>query len=207
VLVDTLRRHRLFAPSFFGRAEDQAYILPVVTRSDLRPVYLHQSGLIMRHDKHAFAQEAIETAYVGKLLGDYIRILYFSTHARVLARDVEEIKAEVDPFTGCFISRIPTTVVYLRFALKAGGFFAQNKTERGAEFVTGGARRITKALDFVAGQESELERTYRRERTGWDLYYDALEALERGLAGGDSFAIELRERARAIAAGCTFSGD
>jgi hypothetical protein len=206
VLVDSLRRHRLFAPSFFGRAEDQSYILSDILNLDSRPVYVHEPGLIMRHDKHAFAQEAIETAYVGKLLGDYVRILYFTAYAKVLAGDVRTVKAHVDPFTGCFISQIPVTVVFLRFALKAATFFDSGKTDRGLEFVTTGAERISQALEFAGGADCELGRAYHRERSGWDVFYDTLDALERGVADNHEFAKSLREKARKIVSDCTFSG-
>jgi hypothetical protein len=202
ITVGCLRRHRLFTPSFFGRAEDQAFILSAISKADPRPVYLHEPGLIMRHDKHAFAQEAIETAYVGKLLGDYIRILYFSEYARVLAGDARKIKSEIDPFTGCFVSRIPITVVYLRFALKASSFFAAGSEERGEEFVRGGAERIGRALEFTEGEDSDLERIYRGEREGWDLFYDTLDALEKAIDSGDTFAVRLREKAGAIVNEC-----
>jgi hypothetical protein len=205
ITVECLRRQRLFTPSFFGRAEDQAFILSGIYESDLRPVYLHEPGLIMRHDKHAFAREAIETAYVGKLLGDYIRILYFSEYARSLAGDAQKIKSEIDPFTGCFVSRIPIVVVYLRFALKAASFFSAGDEERGKEFIRSGAARIGRALEFTEGENSDLDRVYRQERTGWDLYYDTLDALQRSIDGGDAFAAELRDKARTIVSECTFS--
>ncbi|MFH1082877.1 MAG: hypothetical protein V1751_05755, partial [Pseudomonadota bacterium] len=120
ILVDSLKRHRPFTPSFIGRAEDQAYLLSVLfneSGGSLR--YVHKEGLIMRHDKEAFAGEAIESAHIGKLIGDYARILLFSQYAGVLSWPVKRIKELLDPFTGCFISHIPITVVYLRLALRA----------------------------------------------------------------------------------------
>ncbi len=87
ILVDSLRRHRPFTPSFFGRAEDQAYILSTFDNPSPNLAYAHQEGLIMRHDKQAFAQEAIKAAGVGKLLGDYVRIILFSAYAKVLSED------------------------------------------------------------------------------------------------------------------------
>ena len=73
ILISSLRRHRPFTPSFFGRAEDQAYILSVYPNPGVRLAYAHKDGLIMRHDKETFAQGAIQSAHIGKLLGDYIR--------------------------------------------------------------------------------------------------------------------------------------
>ncbi|HVQ22900.1 MAG TPA: hypothetical protein VMT36_06475, partial [Candidatus Saccharimonadia bacterium] len=70
ILVDALRRHRPFTPSFVGRAEDQAYLLSVLGRKDMdsvdgsgpRLAYTHAAGLIMRHDKDAFAGAAMAAA-------------------------------------------------------------------------------------------------------------------------------------------------
>ena len=207
ILIDSLRRHRPFTPSFIGRAEDQAYILSVLSTPGRRLAYVHEDGLIMRHDKRAFAQEAIRSAGVGKLIGDYIRILYFSAYAGALTGDVEKLKDAIDPFTGCFVSGIPTTVVYLRFALKAASLFAEGKfaegnDEQGLEFVTMGSRRIAGALDFIRGQNNRLKQCYEKERLGWDLYYDTLRAVEDALSSNDDFALELRERAQRLIRQC-----
>jgi hypothetical protein len=207
ILIDSLRRHRPFTPSFIGRAEDQAYILSVIANPGERLAYVHEPGLIMRHDKEAFAQEAIAAAHVGKLIGDYERILCFSAYAHCLAGNVATVKHTVDPFTGCFISRIPTTVAYLRFALKAASFFSDDNAEDGVAFIQLGARRIRKALDFVDGEDSQLKQAFQDERSGWQLYYDILFALDEALAGEDGFAHELRDRARAIVGECAIPGD
>lgn len=198
ILVDSLRRYRPFTPSFIGRAEDQAYILSVLTRPGTKLAYVHKDGLIMRHDKEAFAGEAIATARVGKLIGDYIRILYFTAYAGVLSKNTGRFKEVIDPFTGCFISRIPATVVYLRFAFKALSFFLSHQQDQGLEFVREGAERITKALGFVDEGKGRLRQIYEKERFGWDLYYDILLSLERALESRDVFAKGLREKARNI---------
>ena len=202
ILVDSLRRHRPFTPSFIGRAEDQAYILSVIGRKPPRLAYLHEPGLIMRHDKEAFAGEAIAAAHVGKLVGDYVRLLFFSAYSNEVADSRNQLKQLIDPFTGCFVSRIPTTVAYLRFALKAASLFTVGDDADGVQFISGGARRIREALRFVEGTPSELSTTYARERRDWDLYYEALDAVESALNEGDSFACDLRERAREIIDGC-----
>ncbi len=198
ILVDALRRYRPFTPTFFGRAEDQAYILSVFSRPGNRLAYLHADGLIMRHDKEAFAGEAIQLAAVGKLIGDYIRILYFSEYARVLAEDIRKIKRITDPFTGCFISTIPRTVVFLRFALRTASFFDRGERASGREFVTTGARRIHQALDFVAGENSLLRRQYRREGNGWEAYYELLAALEKALNDNETSAREIQRMAHQL---------
>ena len=202
ILVDSLRRHRPFTPSFIGRAEDQAYIFSVLPNTDKKLAYVHKDGLIMRHDKEAFAQEAIHRAHIGKLIGDYIRTLYFPAYVKALTENVGNIKNLVDPFTGCFISRIPTTVVYLRFGLKAASFFSTGKNEEGFEFITNGIQRIATALNFISGENSELKQQYEKERLGWNLYYDTLTAVERALQKNDSFALELRKKAKKIIEQC-----
>jgi hypothetical protein len=202
ILVKGLRRHRPFTPSFIGRAEDQAYILSVLPNQGKKLFYVHKDGLIMRHDKELFAQEAIKAASAGKLVGDYIRTLFFSEYARVLSDDLSDLKHTVDPFTGCFISKIPTTVVLLRFCLRAASFFSAGKDKQGIEFVTMGASRIQNSLSFVAGKNSLLRQSYDRERLGWNLYYDVLAALEDGLKRDDHIATELRKKAKEIVGRC-----
>ena len=201
--MDSLRKYRPFTPSFIGRAEDQAYILSALNAGGEKLAYVHKDGLIMRHDKADFAQEAIASAYIGKLVGDYIRILYFSAYAEVLTGgDIQKIKEIVDPFTGCFISKIPVTVVYMRFALKAAAFFAAQEPEKGLDFIKTGARRIRKALVFIEGENSALNQQYKRERSGWDLFYDTLDAAQKAIAGRDEFALELRYKASRLIKRC-----
>jgi len=202
ILVDSLRRHRPFTPSFVGRAEDQAYILSALGGDGPRLAYLHEDGLIMRHDKDVFAGEAVAAARRGKLIGDYVRILYFSAYVRVLAKDLRELKDRIDPFTGCFVSSIPATVVHLRFAFKAASLFAAGDDAAATGFVREGTARLRKALAFARGEESDLRRTYLEERASWDLFYGTLTALEDALDRGDPFALALQERARAIGEEC-----
>ncbi|MBW1689582.1 MAG: hypothetical protein JRJ70_02355 [Deltaproteobacteria bacterium] len=198
ILVESLRRHRPFTPSFIGRAEDQAYIFSTLPRPGTRLCYVHKDGLIMRHDKEAFAQEAIQSAYIAKLVSDYVRILLFSAYAETLTGDVKGLKDIIDPFTGCFVSAIPATVVYLRFALKAAALFAEQRVDQAVEFIKSGAKRIAEALDFTGGTHSMLARQYEKERLGWDLYYDTLTAIEAALKGDDLFAQGLHRKAREI---------
>jgi len=202
ILINSLRRYRPFTPSFIGRAEDQAYILSVLANPGTKLGYAHKDGLIMRHDKETFAQEAIQTSYINKIIGDYIRILYFSTYARALTNNIARLKDSIDPFTGCFISKIPVSVTYLRFGLKAATFFAAGEEEHGLEFIKIGAKRISNALDFVHGKNSMLKQRYEKERLGWNLYYDTLSAVQDALKNNDSFALELRKKAESIIYQC-----
>ncbi|HOO38651.1 MAG TPA: hypothetical protein PLV78_10085 [Deltaproteobacteria bacterium] len=202
ILVESLLRYRPFTPSFIGRAEDQAYILSVLGELNERLAYVHKDGLIMRHDKESFAWDAIDAALVGKFIGDYIRILYFSAYAHILSDDISTIKDLVDPFTGSFISKIPVTVVLLRFALKAASFFSRGENSKGLEFIRLGARRIQSALDFTSTAPGALKIQYEKERTAWNLYYDILVRARQALKENDAFALDVHTRAQDIMNGC-----
>jgi hypothetical protein len=206
ILIDSLRKHRPFTPTFIGRAEDQAYILSVLfdgSRNRLR--YVHKDGLIMRHDKEAFAAEAIKMAATGKIIGDYIRILIFSYYANALPWHLKDIKDEIDPFTGCFTSKIPLTIIYLRFTLKAASFFADNseeKNQQGFEFIQNGVRRLQEAIHHINQEPRPLAEQYKKEKQGWNMFYDILDEAEQGINKEDQFAFELQEKARDLIKNC-----
>ncbi|MCF7848703.1 MAG: hypothetical protein K9M45_07635 [Kiritimatiellales bacterium] len=175
ILVDSLLRHRPFTPSFIGRAEDQCYILSVLMEAGEKLAYVHEDGLIMRHDKEAFAGDAIKAASFGNMIGDYIRTIYFSGYARVLNEgDIGPIKDIVNPFTGCFISRIPVTIVMMRFCMKAIGFFLAGEAGKGSDFLLSSYPRLARAMKFA---KNELQSQYQLERNGWNLFYDTLGKL------------------------------
>ncbi|CAN5556183.1 hypothetical protein BH23CHL7_BH23CHL7_17730 [soil metagenome] len=196
ILVEALRRHRPFTPSFIGRAEDQAYVLSVLGGGKgPRLAYAHQPGLIMRHDKESFAGAAIEAARVGKLVGDDVRILYFSAYADLLGQ--AQVKSLIDPFSGSFVSRLPVTVVMLRLALRIDGAFAAGHAALGDDLAEVGARRLGPALEFTADRTG-FAAAIARERLAWSTYYDALDRLAEGIAGGRPEALELRRRSIGI---------
>ncbi len=206
ILVESLRRHRPFTPVFIGRAEDQAYIMSVLFGTggaSLR--YVHCDGLVMRHDKEAFASDAIEAARTGKVIGDHARILWFSYYCRALPWPVEAIKDTIDPFTGCFVSKLPFTVVYLRLALKAAACFAGGTTDgdrEGSGLLEQGSARLHEVVRTLSRQPNPLIGEYRREKEVWDIYYDVLDRIEEGLGRGDTFALELFSKARALVGDC-----
>jgi hypothetical protein len=202
IRVDSLRRQRPFTPSFIGRAEDQAYLLSALANPSNRLAYAHKDGLIMRHDKEAFAQEAIKAAEIGRIIGGYIRILYFSAYAQIISANPAAVKKIFDPFTGSFISKIPATVAHLRFGLKAATLFKDKRNDEGVEFITSGSKRLAEALEFVEGQNSALRRQYEKERQGWNLYYDTLEAVETALDKNDAYANDLKHKAQTIINRC-----
>ena len=205
ILVKSLRRCQPFTPSFIGRAEDQAFIFSTFPEPGSRLAYLHQAGLFMRHDKSAFTQDAIQAAQVGKLVGDYVRILYYSAYANALDEDLHQFKKHFDPFTGSFISYIPITLTLVRFALKAEALFSSGDVQLGDEFVRMGIQRIDQALQFAFIDQGKLSQQYQQERLGWALYYDTLSALEQGLQGGDPFAQEMCKKARDLIGGLAIS--
>lgn len=193
ILVDALRRHRPFTPTFIGRAEDQAYILSVLfSGNDANLRYVHRDGLIMRHDKHAFAGEAIEAAAVGRQTGDLVRLLYFSNYARCLPWPLAQTKEAVDPFTGCFISELPVTLVMLRLCLSVAEMCEQGDP-LSEELTAVAVQRLGEAFGNM-----DLSDDYADERAAWDLYYDILNAVE---SAGPEMDI-VRQKASELVAGC-----
>jgi hypothetical protein len=205
ITINALRKHRPFTPTFIGRAEDQAYILSVLFEGDRKLRYVHKDGLIMRHDKEAFAAEAIKMAASGKLIGDYIRTLIFSYYAEALPWPIDDIKDAIDPFTGCFVSKIPLTVVYLRFSLKLALSLNQGTKEKnceGLELGFSGIRRLHETIQKLTADANPLIDQFNKEKLGWDLFYNVLDSTEAGLKEGDPFALELRKKARTIIDNC-----
>lgn len=208
IRVDALRRHRPFTPSFVGRAEDQAYILSDLGQPGPRLAYAHAASLIMRHDKEAFAGDAIAAAHVGKLIGDDVRILVFSAYAEAAAGtgtdgslDRAAIGRLLDPFTGAFVSELPATVVLLRFALRAMRLFAGGDVDHAHEYAIDGALRLGDTLASIEDREAFAARVA-AERRAWADYYDALDALEAGLGAEDPAAQAIAARAVAIIDAC-----
>ena len=206
VMIDSLRKYQPFTPISIGRAEDQAYIMSVLFNSSQKNLrYVHKDGLIMRHDKEAFAGEAIKTAATGKLIGDYIRILLFSYYARALPWSLEDIKNEIDPFTGCFVSKIPLTVVYLRFALRAASLFNEDtkeKNQQGFELLQTGMKRLHDIIQKLVKEPDHLAEQFQREKQGWRLFYNIIETVERNLSKKDAFALDLQKRAKSLIEAC-----
>lgn len=200
ILIKSLRKYRPFAPIFIGRAEDQVYILSTLNNKHKNNlVYLHKDGLIMRHDKQAFAQEAIQTANLGKIIGDYTRILLFSYYARSLPVSSSNIKEKIDPFTGSFISSIPLTVTTLRMTLEAMTFFDEKAKEKeGYDFLQMGIKRIYSTYKEVTQQKKSISKKYLREKDGWNIYYEILDHLEKNIKEDEEFSLSIQKKARDI---------
>jgi hypothetical protein len=202
ILVESLKRHRPFTPSFIGRAEDQAYIISTLYNRPERLAYLHEAGLIMRHDKESFARGEVMDTQVAKLIGDYIRILYFSTLSNVISGGLNRVKKLMDPYTGCFISHIPLTIIHLRLALKAISLAYEGKTDWANELICSGAKRLSAAMDFCTCKDSGLKSQYEKERKAWRLYYDTMSVLGDSIRARNPIGLELMEKARNIVTRC-----
>jgi hypothetical protein len=178
ILVKSLRKHRPFTPGFIGRAEDQAFILSVMGKNSTGLAYLHDDGLIMRHDKEAFAGDAMKAASAGNMIGDFIRTIYFSRYTEIMSENISDIKKVIDPFTGCFVSKIPVTIILLRFCMKAADLFESGDNQLATEFMFQSFERLQKSIEFAYGNENLLQKAYIRDREGWNLYYDILDGIE-----------------------------
>ncbi|MCD6396943.1 MAG: hypothetical protein J7L71_05345, partial [Spirochaetaceae bacterium] len=164
ILIKSLRKHRPFTPGFIGRAEDQAYILSVMGKNSTGLAYLHEDGLIMRHDKEAFAGNAMKAASAGNMIGDFIRTLYFSRYTEILSDNISDIKKTIDPFTGCFVSEIPVTTVLLRYCMKAADLFEAGNDQLAADFILQSFERLEKSIDFAYGKKDLLKKAYIKDR-------------------------------------------
>ncbi len=195
ILIEALRKYRPFTPTFIGRAEDQAYLLSVIFNDSLPALrYVHKDGLIMRHDKDLVSQRAIEVARPGKFVGDLARIILFTYYTKALPWDVEVVKGVVDPFTGCFISRLPFTVSALRMAFKAAELFEEGASQEACHILEIGASRLGGLMERLSEEANPLQEEYARQKMAWDLYFDIIDKVEEGLAAGDEFATSLRQR-------------
>lgn len=200
ILCSTLRRKRPFTPSFIGRAEDQGYLLSVLFDKEgglMR--YVHEPGLIMRHDKEAFAGDAIAAAKQGTWVADLLRILYFSYYADFLEGSCPAVKAELDPFTGCFISTAPFTRVFLRLILKL--------LEKPDEADSVLAMAELQLSPFISGKENSdsIRKRWDFEKGAWKLYYDALDKLEQGMKSSDTSAVQTGESIKERLLSCRIS--
>jgi len=185
ILVEQLRKYRPFTPSFIGRAEDQAYLMSVLYQEGsalegeacLR--YAHQAGLIMRHDKEAFAGPAIEAAKHGRFVGDLARTYLFSRYAEALPWGFERTKSQLDPFTGCFITRRCWSVIVLRLIFTCAQTLRTEGEGPATALFDLARERLSAFLDADEGKVPSVGERYQREKAAWNLYYDALDQAEK----------------------------
>jgi len=191
IRFDALRRHRPFTPGFIGRAEDQGYLLSVLSGKSDNPLlrYAHASGLVMRHDKEAFAGDAVKAGKAGSYVGDLVRLFVFSYYSEFLPGGSAEVKREIDPFTGCFITPFPATLALLRLALHLLDTEASSYEDRKDLLVLAG-ERLPAWINKGEEKAVELKDQWITERNAWDSYYDALDRLEKALSEENPDALE-----------------
>ncbi len=162
VTAEALRTWRPFTPGFINRAEDQAYAMAAL-KEDSYLSHLHADGLIMRHDKQAFASRSIAHASTGKAIGDIERLLLFSRYAELHGRGLAAVRDHLWPFTSCFVHPDAGTLARLIFALDGAA--------RGGSFVAEGAPRLMQCLNFC---DQGMERQLQHEQAGWQAIYGSL---------------------------------
>lgn len=201
IRMDALRRHRPFTPGFIGRAEDQAYLLSVLAGKGDQPVlrYIHASGLIMRHDKAAFAAAAINRGKAGAFTGDLVRLFVFSAYAKCLPGGHNSVKAITDPFTGCFITPIPATTALLRLALH---LLSSGSPESREDLLKLAAQRLTAWVQRSAEKSADLAMEWQKEFCAWNTFYDIIDRLEDGLRNGNELARETAGQFCSIVESC-----
>jgi len=178
-----LRRWKPFTPGFINRAEDQAYALSAFD-GDGYLAHLHAPGLIMRHDKQAFAARAMAHADAGKAIGDIERLMLFSRYADLHGNGFDTLRNHLWPFTSCFL--------HPRAPALAGLIFALDGAVKGGRYVAEGASRLTRCLEFCqTGMADQLA----LEKSGWQAVYDGLNAERKPPAGlTDTIAAAMTER-------------
>ncbi len=150
----------------------------------------------------AFASQAIEAAKIGSMIGDYIRILVFSQYTLALPWPQKKTKELIDPFTGSFVSKIPFSIVYLRFALKVASFFEERQNNQGLEFYNVGIARLYRVIKRLIKEPDYYNRVYKKEQKSWNIYYDILDFLEKALVAGDDFGLKIKKKAEDIVENC-----
>ncbi|MGC6453023.1 MAG: hypothetical protein ACON31_03870 [Candidatus Puniceispirillaceae bacterium] len=164
ITADALRRWRPFTPCFINRAEDQAYALSAINDTSYLS-HLHANGLIMRHDKAAFAGRSITHARAGKAIGNIERLMLFSRYAALLPPGFQRLRDHCWPFTSCFMHPQAKALAALIFLIDG--------SSEGGRFVAEGAPRLLECLDFC---ETGMDKRLEWERRGWDAIYESLSA-------------------------------
>jgi len=163
ICVDALYKWHPFTPSFISRAEDQAFALSAFGFEGYLS-HLHAAGLIMRHDKAAFAGRSIKHAADSKAIGDIERLLLFSRYTDILPAKQSDIIQHIWPFSSCFISPNPEILAGLIFALD-GSF-------KGGKYVEDGAVRLLKSIEFC---RDKMEVQLAEEKQGWASFYKTIQ--------------------------------
>ena len=147
---------------------------------------------------------------MGRFVGDLVRTLYFSHYVKTLPWSDDQVKQTIDPFTGCFASHIPTTLVALRLTLRVGQLLADGDEEARAEaldLMEMAADRLDPLIRRLTEAPQALADELAEQRAGWNLFYDLLDALENALAEGDQQAETLRDATLRVVQACRISPD
>lgn len=204
IRLDALRRHQPFTPGFIGRAEDQGYLLSVLTPHSRLPSlrYAHASGLIMRHDKEVFAGSAMKAGKSGSYVGDLVRLFVFSAYAGIISNHPEQLKKLLDPFTGCFITPMPATLALLRLALH---LMSGKSPSSRKDVLQLSARRLDGWVNNFDEKKRWMKEAWQREKKGWNQYYKALDRLEIGMRNGEKEALDTAKKFHQLVLRCKIS--
>ena len=80
-------------------------------------------------------------------------------------------------------------------------FFIEKDTEA-FELLKTGSLRLRKTIAWLNRKPDPLAKKYKDEKKGWDIYYDLLDALEKGIMKDDKYANGLRKKAVALVNDC-----
>ena len=166
ITVESLKKWAPFTPSFVNRAEDQAFVISSINQNEYLS-HCHANNLIMRHDKHSFAQKSIEMSKFGKEIGNLERILIFSNYFEAHELDFEVLKEHFWPFTSVFSTKYAELLVGLVFLID--GCF------KGEQYVSLGSKRLLNTQEFC---KTKLHNQYKTEKQFWREFVDRLEVFD-----------------------------
>ena len=163
ITVDSLVKWAPFTPSFVNRAEDQAFVISSIKEAQYLS-HCHAKDLVMRHDKHAFAQKSIEMSKFGKEIGNLERILIFSYYMQIHDLGFEILKKHLWPFTSSFLTQYPE--------LLSGLIFLIDGSHNGKDYVSLGSQRLFDTQIFC---KTKLEKQYNIEKLYWREFVNRVE--------------------------------
>jgi len=112
--------------------------------------------------------------------------------ARFYLDAIQRIEEEMEKADG---DQPVVAVSTLRLAVQAAALFCDGSPTAkndGEKLVGGGSERLGEVLADPG--EVDMAR-YLNDKEGWDLFYDILDALEKGIAEGDRFSGTLKDQA------------
>ena len=166
ITVDSLVKWAPFTPSFVNRAEDQAFVISSIKEEEYLS-HCHAKDLVMRHDKHAFAQKSIEMSKFGKEIGNLERILIFSYYMQIHDLGFEILKKHLWPFTSSFLTQYPE--------LLSGLIFLIDGSHHGKDYVSLGSQRLMDTQIFC---KTQLEKQYNIEKLFWRDFVNRVEKFK-----------------------------